>query len=276
MSKAILLANRGVVEVAGADAEKFLHNILTNSIAGLPAGEARFAALLAPQGKILFDFLVFPVDEGGARRLLLDCPRELAADLARRLAMYKLRAQIDIKDKSEEIEAFAFLDGPPRAPALAAAADPRSQSLGFRALAEKGAVSPTADIAEYEAARIAAGVPLGGVDFRYNDAFPHEANMDRLGGVDFKKGCYVGQEVVSRMQHRGLTKKRVTPFRALGEPPAPGSPIMGGDKEIGIAGSHSGANGLALIRLDRLAEAGAAGLEPTSGGVMLEFPAAPG
>jgi len=272
MSEAIRLPDRGVIEVTGEDAEKFLHNMFTNSIAGLAPGEARFAALLAPQGKILFDFLVFTPGEG---RFLIDIHRELVADFLRRLGMYKLRARVEIADRSGEIEALACLDGAPEG-ALAAAPDPRSESLGWRALAPAGAVAATGDVAAYEAARIAAGVPAGGLDFRYGDAFPHEANMDRLRGVDFKKGCYIGQEVVSRMQHRSLTKKRVTPFIARGETPPAGTPVMGGDKEIGVLGGHAGSAGLALVRLDRLAEAKEAGLEPMAAGVTVEFPGVEG
>jgi len=114
-------------------------------------------------------------------------------------------------------------------------------------------------------------VPRGGVDFAYGDAFPHEANMDLLAGVDFTKGCYVGQEVVSRTKHRNLARKRVTPYRVEGEAPPPGTKVMAGEIEIGVAGSRNGENGLALIRLDKLADARAAGVTPTAGGATLEF-----
>jgi folate-binding protein YgfZ len=274
MSNAILLEDRGVVEVAGADAAKFLHNLVTNDIASLAPGAARYAALLTPQGKIMFDFLVFALEAGGERRFLLDCP--LAPELARRLAMYKLRSQITVTDLSAEFDALAYpeADTAPEAETLALARDPRAKGLGFRALANKGAVTTSRVRAKYDARRIAAGVPEGGVDFHYGDAFPHEANMDRLAGVDFKKGCYVGQEVVARMKHRGLARKRVTPFRALGPAPAPGTPVMAGELEIGVTGSRAGETGLAMIRLDRLAEAKAKGARPVAGGVELEFPSA--
>lgn len=277
MSKSVLLEDRGVVEVAGPDAAKFLHNLLTNDIASLRPGEARFAALLTPQGKILFDFLVFALEEQGERRFLLDCPRALAADLTRRLGLYKLRSKIAIADRSGEVEALAFLaDQKPASSALASnalvmARDPRSPLLGWRALAAKGAVAAEGDRADYERRRIAAAVPQGGVDFAYGDAFPHEANMDLLAGVDFRKGCYVGQEVVSRVKHRGLARKRVARFQAKGVAPAPGTPIVAGEIEIGVAGSSSGDQGLASIRLDRLAEAEARGDRPHAGGVEVTF-----
>ena len=270
MTTAILLTDRGVVEVSGEDAAKFLHNIVTNDVKSLDAGEARFAALLTPQGKILFDFVVFALGEG---RFLLDCPLSLADDLEKRLNLYKLRAKITVTNLSDRLEAIAFPDAAerPEAPAIALAPDPRAEALGWRALAEKGKIAASGPLADYEMRRIRAGVPLGGVDFDYSDAFPHEADMDLFAGLDFKKGCYVGQEVVSRMKHRNLVRKRVTQYRAPGGAPKPGESIRAGDVEIGVTGSAIGEEGLALIRLDRLADAKEKGEAPIAGGVALEF-----
>lgn len=270
MTTAILLKDRGVIEVSGEDAAKFLHNLVTNDIASLGTGEARYAALLTPQGKILFDFVVFAL-EGG--RFLLDCPLSLAADLEKRLSMYKLRSKITVTNLSESLEAVALPDAleRPAVEAVALAPDPRSEALGWRALAEKGKAAAPGPLDDYEIRRIRAGVPKGGVDFAYSDAFPHEADMDLFAGLDFKKGCYVGQEVVSRMKHRNLVRKRVTPYRAPGGAPAPGQSIRAGDVEIGVTGSAVGEEGLALIRLDRLADAKAKGDAPTADGVALEF-----
>jgi len=272
MVKQALLEDRGVVEIAGPDAVTFLHNLVTNDIASLGAGEARFAALLAPQGKILFDFLVFARDRDEGRALLLDCPRSLAADLVRRLGMYKLRARATIADRSQEIASLALWDTieRPEVAALALARDPRSPALGWRALVPR-VTAETGAREAYDALRIGARVPEGGVDFAYGDAFPHEANMDRLAGVDFTKGCFIGQEVVARMKHRGATRKRVTPYRAQGPAPAPGTPVLAGELELGATGSCIGDRGLALIRLDRLADATAAGVTPRAGGVALAF-----
>ncbi|MGA8170207.1 MAG: folate-binding protein [Methylocystis sp.] len=272
MSEAIILEDRGVVEIAGADATGFLHNLVTNDIQKLAPGQARYCALLTPQGKMLVDFLVFAEGEGEGRRYLLDCPRALETDLLRRLGMYKLRAAVSFASRSDELAVFAFLgDARPAALATALARDPRSSALGWRSIAPRGAMNAKGSVDDYEAARIAAGVPLGGVDFAYGDAFPHEANMDLLAGVDFTKGCYVGQEVVSRTKHRNLARKRVTPYQVAGEAPAPGTKVMAGEIELGVAGSHSGDRGLALIRLDRLADARAAGTAPTAGGATLDF-----
>lgn len=269
MTTAIGLADRGAIEVSGEDAARFLHNLVTNDVIGLTPGDARYAALLTPQGKILFDFVVFALDGG---RFLLDCPLPLADDLAKRLNMYKLRARIEVRNLSGTLETLAFLDAArPAVEAVALARDPRAETLGWRALAEKGKIAAQGAPTDYEARRIRAGVPMGGVDFDYGDAFPHEADMDLFAGVDFRKGCYVGQEVVSRTKHRNLARKRVTPYRARGGAPAPGQPIRAGDLEIGVTGSALGEEGLALIRLDRLADARAKGDAPVAGGVVLEF-----
>ncbi|MGJ0397362.1 MAG: YgfZ/GcvT domain-containing protein [Methylocystis sp.] len=269
MTKAILLDDRGIIEVSGEDAGAFLHNLVTNDVASLKPGEARFAALLTPQGKILFDFLIFAA---GGDRYLLDCPLALVADLQKRLNIYKLRSKLTVTDRSDAFEAIAFPDAgaPPRIEAVAIAADPRGP-LGFRAIAEKGKIPVGDDRKAYDALRIHAGVPLGGIDFAYGGTFPHEANMDLLSGIDFKKGCYVGQEVVSRMKHRGLVRKRVAKYHAQSGAPAPGEAIRAGGVEIGVTGSRLEQEGLAMIRLDRLDGALAAGATPVAGGSDLSF-----
>ncbi len=271
MTTAILLADRGIIEVSGDEAAKFLHNLVTNDVAALAPGDARFAALLTPQGKILFDFVIFAID---GKRFLLDCPLSLASDLEKRLSMYKLRARIAIANLSATLEVVAFPDAldRPDVDAVALSPEPRARALGWRALAEKGRIAATGALEDYESRRIHAGVPRGGVDFAYSDAFPHEADMDLLAGLDFKKGCYVGQEVVSRMKHRNLVRKRVTPYRAHGGAPPPGETIRAGDLDIGVTGSAVGDAGLALIRLDRLADAKEKGEKPSAGGVALDFP----
>jgi folate-binding protein YgfZ len=269
MTTAILLDDRGIIEIAGEEAGKFLHNLVTNDIASLKPGEARFAALLTPQGKILFDFLAFVTGDG---RYLLDCPLALAADFQKRLNIYKLRSKLTVTNRSDELEAIAFPDETeaPEVEAVAFAADPRGP-LGFRAIAEKGRIPTSDGRKDYEARRIHAGVPLGGVDFDYGATFPHEANMDLLSGIDFKKGCYVGQEVVSRMKHRGLVRKRITKYHAQGGAPAPGEAIRAGDLEIGVTGSRLDEEGLAMIRIDRLGDALAAGATPVAAGAALSF-----
>lgn len=269
--KAALLADRGVVEVAGEGARTFLHGLVTADILGLPAGEARFCALLSPQGKILADFLVTAAPDGGG--LFLECPRELCASLVERLNRYKLRAKVSVADLSAGLGVLALWNGTARPRpdgtdnAGPAYADPRLPALGLRTLLpphRAGAIAAAlgatlVEPAEYEAHRIALGVPRGGVDFVYGDAFPHETDMDQLAGVDFTKGCYVGQEVVSRMEHRGTARRRAVPISYDGTTPPAGSPITAGGHPVGTIGSAAAGRAIALLRLDRVAEAFARG-----------------
>ncbi len=265
------LADRGVVRVEGEDAPAFLQGLLTNDVLGLAAGEARFAALLTPQGKILFDFLVLRAP-GAPPSFWLDCPAALAGDLAKRLSIYKLRAKVTIKEETAAFGVIAAWGDAAVLPVDALAyADPRAAALGRRAILPRAAAEGfgQAGLPSYEAERIAAGVPKGGVDFPYGDAFPHDADMDLFNGVDFAKGCYVGQEVVSRMKHRGEARKRVVKVRLAGAAPAPGAPVTDGALAVGALGAAAGDQALALIRIDRAAEAQAAGRTLEAAGVTL-------
>jgi folate-binding protein YgfZ len=275
---AAFLADRGVVRVEGEDAPDFLQGLSTNDVVGLSTGEARYAALLTPQGKILFDFFVLRAP-GAPPAFLLDCPRALAADLARRLSIYKLRAKVAINDASADFGVVADWGGAVDLPAGAHIyADPRAAALGRRAILTRAAAQAFGEAAlpAYEALRIAVGAPMGGVDFAYGDAFPHDADMDLFNGVDFHKGCYVGQEVVSRMKHRGEARKRVVRVRLAGVAPAPGTPVTDGALAIGALGAAAGDQALALLRIDRAAEARAAGrpLEAAGVTVTVEEPTA--
>jgi folate-binding protein YgfZ len=227
--------------------------------------------LLTPQGKILFDMIIITIEEDGARAFLIDCAREQAGDLATRLGFYKLRAKVTIQDRCDDIAVLAYLDAAPQSPGIVVR-DPRSESLGYRAyVPRQQADSAQSDTTAYNSRRIAAGVPKGGIDFLYGDAFPHEANLDRINGIDFGKGCYIGQEVVSRMQHRGTARKRIVHVTFSGDPPPPGSEIKAGDTLIGMIGSSAGRHGLAMVRLDRAEEAKAAGITPLASGVTLDI-----
>ena len=252
---AVFLEDRGIVSVSGEDAASFLQGVLTNDVENLGAHEARYAALLTPQGKILFDFLVvrLPADVGAA--FALDCAATQAAELAKRLRFYKLRAKVAIADESADHGVLACWGGAPEnAPGGIVYADPRADGLGHREILPraKAVAIGEAQLSDYEALRISLGVAKGGVDFVYGDAFPHEANMDLLRGVDFEKGCYVGQEVVSRMKHRGGARKRIARVRVSGQAPAPGTPVMDGELPVGTLGSVAGASALAMLRLDRV------------------------
>lgn len=279
-----VLEDRGVVSVSGADAEKLLAGLVTNDMGELAEAPGLYAALLMPQGKILFDFLIVRARDG----FLLDTARDRAGDLARRLAMYKLRADVAIRDASGEfVVAAAWGNGQPVPEAVADGAhvfaDPRLPALGWRAIVGAGAAAGVlasfggARVAAeaYHAHRIGLGVPEGARDFLFGDTFPHEALMDQLHGVSFTKGCFVGQEVVARMQHRTRVRKRVVPVVGDAELPAGSPPVLLGTVEIGRLGSVAGTRGLALLRLDRAAEARRDGVALTAGDVTVraEVPA---
>jgi folate-binding protein YgfZ len=257
---ATLLADRSVLRVAGADARKYLQGLITSDIGKAEGGTAIHAGLLSPQGKILFDFFVIAVDSG----YLIDVSQDKAAELAKRLAFYRLRAQVEIVEKPSLTVAAAW-SGEPRVPQGAIAyPDSRLPEIGFRLLLPAGASAAdlgcaSASEADYQALRIRLGVPEGGRDYEFGDIFPHEALFDQLNGVDFAKGCFVGQEVVSRMQHRGTARKRIVPVEGAKPLPASGTSIEAGGVPIGALGSVSGACALALVRLDRAEEAIARG-----------------
>ncbi len=273
------LAERSVLSVTGDDAASFLNGLLTCQIAGLEPPHAAYGALLSPQGKILCDMIVVPLtaDDGGG--FLLDVPRALAPDLARRLAMYRLRAKVTLTDLGQTAAVIAHVEGgriPPEAGIVHA--DPRLAAMGDRAIIDRDDIMAwkTATEEDYLIHRIAVGLPEGGKDFGYEMTFPHEANMDQLGGVSFTKGCYVGQEVVSRMEHRGTARTRIVPIRFIDGIRCEWSVgVEAGGRHIGDVGSTADGRGLAMLRLDRLADALAAGHEVRAGGlpVVVEKPA---
>jgi folate-binding protein YgfZ len=277
--KAAFLPDRGVVKVSGEEARNFLNGLVTTDLTLLRPGFGRFGALLTPQGKITVDFLVTeaPSSEGGG--FLIDCARALAQGLADKLGFYKLRAKVAVENLSDNLGVLAAWDGDPAMKPDLAFADPRNAALGWRILVPAELAQKVADLigadlvdsAAYDAHRIASGVPRGGLDFMYGDAFPHETNMDRLNGVDFDKGCYVGQEVVSRMQHRGTARTRTVRVIVDGPAPEPGAAILAGDRTVGTMGSTAGHNGLALIRIDRAADALDAGVPLTAGGLAIRL-----
>jgi tRNA-modifying protein YgfZ len=277
--KAAFLPDRGVVKVDGEDARNFLNGLVTTDATRLAPGLGRFGALLTPQGKIIMDFLITEAPPGHAGGFLIDCPRALAQTLADKLGFYKLRAKVTVENLSDSLGVMAAWGGEPAMRPDLAFADPRDAALGWRilapeALAREVADQIGADLVEdtvYDALRIASGVPRGGLDFTYGDAFPHETNMDRLHGVDFDKGYYVGQEVVSRMEHRGTARTRTVKVLLDGPRPEAGATILAGDKPVGTIGSTSDRNGLALIRTDRVADALQSGLSLTAGGVPIRL-----
>jgi folate-binding protein YgfZ len=277
--KAAFLPDRGVVKVSGDGARDFLNGLVTTDVTLLRPGLGRFGALLTPQGKIVVDFLITEAPSGHGGGFLLDCPRALAQALADKLGFYKLRAKVAVENLSDSLGVLASWDGEFAMKPDLAFADPRNEALGWRILVPEQLAQKVADLigadlvdsAAYDAHRIALGVPRGGLDFMYGDAFPHETNMDRLHGIDFDKGCYVGQEVVSRMQHRGTARTRMVRIALDDFSPEPGTTVLAGDKAIGTMGSTAGRHGLALIRIDRAADALQAGTPLTSGGLAIRL-----
>jgi folate-binding protein YgfZ len=273
--KAALLADRGVVKVAGEPARGFLNGLLTTDIAGMTPETPRYAALLTPQGKIIADFIVAQAPAADGGDFFLDCPRALAGTLVEKLNFYKLRAKLIVEDLSETLGVMAVWDGAGDTEYGLVYPDPRLPALGQRlmlpphlaneAAADLGAA--LVDAADYDAHRVALGVPRGGLDFIYGETFPHDADLDQLNGVDFRKGCFVGQEVVSRVEHRGTARNRVVPIVFEDFAAEVGSPVMADEKAVGTMGSSSGKFGLAMLRLDRVEDALAAGVPLTAGGI---------
>ncbi len=239
-----VLPGRAVVKIAGPEAQGFLHNLLTADIERLQPGDAAYAALLSPQGKMLFEFFVLNDGTG----FFLDCAGSQKADLLKRLGFYRLRAKIAISEAGDMEVGVA-----PREPKQGLRyADPRTPQIGWRMIVRESSLPAAVG---YDAARIALGLADSDADLGSGSFFPHEANLDQLGGVSLTKGCYVGQEVVSRMEHRGTARSRILPVSFDGAAPAKGSDIKAGEKVIGTVLSSAGPDALALIRIDRLAEA---------------------
>ena len=256
------LDDRGVVRVGGTDAEKLLQGLVTNDL-GLLAGQpAIHTGLLSPQGKILFEFFIAKSQSG----LLLDLARDKAGELTKRLTMYKLRADVTIADVSEQFVVLALwgqnASSSGETTGTVSFADPRHPDMGIRILADAIFASDIASatngfdatLQDYTAHRIALGVAEGGCDWDFGDAYPHEANFDLMAGVSFTKGCYVGQEIVARMQHKTVIRKRVVPISSLEALPSDRPEVTAGGVSIGKLGSIAGNSGLAMLRLDRAAE----------------------
>jgi tRNA-modifying protein YgfZ len=268
------LSERGVLRLSGAEVETFLNGLLTRNMLSLGQGEARFAALLTSQGKIITDMFVI-ADPTDAFTLWIDCPLAGKDELIRKLTLYRLKAKVAIEDKTADIEVAAQWGNEQQVQnALIQFTDPRHKDMGTRLLITKGqGVTPSASEKDYHIHRLACGVPTGGMDFVYGDTFPHDANMDQLNGVDFTKGCYVGQEVVSRMHHRGTSRTRIVPVRLSERAdlcPQDHHEVRAGDKRVGVLGTCIQGQGLAQLRIDRVQEATEAGLSLQVAGYGLE------
>ena len=230
-----------LIALSGPDAEHFLQNIVTVDLDALAEGEVRPGALLTPQGKILFDFLV---SRAGGNTLLLECRADVADDFIRRLMLYKLRAKVEISKQDQSIVAVSWGDDSSASQSDSIRLADRRFAMPVSVFRSYGDLpAADADAAAWHAFRIGHGVAESGTDYALGDAFPHDVLLDEFGGVGFRKGCYVGQEVVSRMQHRGTARRRVLLVSGDSDLPAPGADITAGGRVLGALGSASGNNG---------------------------------
>lgn len=272
MTKIVVLADRGLLRVTGPDAADFLQNLITNDLEKTTKNGSVFAALLTPQGKISYEFFIVAIESG----YLLDTPMGGVSELLRRLMLYKMRADVVIENVSADHKLYWLREMPGDVgtlKTLVSFKDPRHDEMGCRVIVETENCAGF-DLCEedlYLRRRIELGVPDGGVDYVIGDTFPHEAGYDLLDGVDFKKGCYVGQEVVSRMEHRSTARKRIVCVTGVGDLSEAGGEIKTESSMIGVLGSCVGKKGLALVRLDRAASAMATGHEMMTDGVEVKL-----
>ena len=255
MVYASILENRAVIALNGAEARDFLQGLITNDMEACGGGRAIYAALLTPQGKILFDFFVVP---NGEKSWLIDCAASRAGDLIKRLTLYRLRAKLDIAGRPDLAVAAMWNDGGPVAVQGDAVVypDPRLRELGFRGIGSKTAIGEATrgmTPGDYEAHRLKLGVP-DSPDLPSDQVFALDAGFEELMGVSFKKGCYVGQEVTARMKHRASARKRFLIADIPGEIPF-GTPLEAGGRELGTLASGKDGHALAFVRLDRLEDA---------------------
>ena len=254
------LPDQDVVRISGPDARKLLNDTLTSRFDDGLKGTGRWFALLSPQGKVQVEGLV--TEAGDAFWFTL--PAELTADFFKRMKLYRLRAKVEIEPQPE-LGVFWSPEAEGSGEARLAFRDERAGGLGMRLIQPRDAAATASDAA-YHTARIAAGVPAFSADFGSNDVFPHDIGMDFLGGLDFKKGCYVGQEVVSRMQHRGTARRRPVIVTGVPVGAAAGAPLMVGEREAGTVGRGVEGRAVAIVRLDRVT-----GAVPAVGGLPVEL-----
>ena len=267
----VLLDDRGVLAVGGPDRRQFLQGLISNDVDKVGADRARYAALLTAQGKYLHDFTMVECALGADAAILLDAEAGRLADLKRRLSLYRLRAKVSLDARPDlavaavfgdgAIATFGLVDQPGAARPFAAGiafVDPRLAALGARCILPRSDAPAAltraglheADFAAWDAHRLGLGIPDGGRDLELEKSILLEAGFDELNGVDWNKGCYIGQELTARTKYRGLVKRRLMPVAISGPPPAPGTPISADGQEVGEMRSSRDGVGLALLRID--------------------------
>jgi tRNA-modifying protein YgfZ len=239
------LPSRALIALSGPDWRDFLQGLITQDVETLAAGEARFGALLTPQGRLLYDLFIVGREDG----CWLDVLAEHRAAIVQRLMMYRLRAKVEIA--ADETPVSILFGDMAASPGADWVRDPRLPALGWRGYgAEPPPGSTLADEAARDAAKLALGVP-GPADWGSDKTYPIEANFDLLNGIDFQKGCFVGQETTSRMKRRGQIKSRMLPIAFEGPSPAVGAEVLAGDLRAGVVTSTGEDRAIALMRLDR-------------------------
>jgi len=246
----IKLENRGLIRIQGEDAKEFLQGLISNDTQKLQPETPLYATFLTPQGKFLHDFFLLETSEG----LLLDCEASRLGDLLRRLTMYKLRSKVDLVDCSESFSVYALINSD----TSIGYTDPRCDALGQRVvLPVAGADVVLSDaglekgeMETYETLRLSLGIPDGSRDMVVEKAILLENGIDELNGIDWDKGCYMGQELTARTRYRGLVKKRLVPVLIDGATPESGQPVTMDGREVGEMRSGLSEKGLALLKLD--------------------------
>jgi folate-binding protein YgfZ len=247
MTNITRLTGRGVVAVSGPDRTQFLNGLVSNDVAKVAPGQAVWAAMLTAQGRYLTDFFILEDEQ----TLLLDTPADFLPELVKRFSRYKLRAAVAVEDASEKYAVYAAWGGlPPAVPVTAA--DPRLPEAGFRMLSTEP-LEETASQVGYDAHRLDLGLPDGPPDLEPDKTLLLEAGFDELNGVDWKKGCYMGQELTARTKYRGLVKRRLVPVNLEANVPA-GTPVLADGHEVGTIRSSAGPLALAMLRVDALAK----------------------
>jgi tRNA-modifying protein YgfZ len=269
------LPDRTLVAVSGPDAEPLLQNIITTDLDALAERFAKPGALLTPQGKILFDFLV---SRARPDSFLLECRSDIADDFIRRLMLYRLRAKVEIAKQDQTVVSVSWGNESGASDFDSTASQTDSRTVQDLRFPEAVAVfrhyttgtKASQSTGDWNALRAAHGIAESGADYALGEAFPHDVLLDELGGVSFKKGCYVGQEVVSRMQHRGTARRRVLLVSAEQPLPVSGTDTTANGRSLGALGTVAGKQGLAILRIDRVKDAIDGGVQLLAGGIPVE------